>query len=74
MDGNTIAQDVLAYLANERIELSEDLGQAETVLREQLLKIGAAALERHLGQRKLGYEGSSRACACTAQKTASCRI
>lgn len=64
MNLTTIAQDVLAYLANEGIELSEDLGQAETVLREQLLKIGAAALEQHLGQRKLGYEGSSRACAC----------
>lgn len=64
MDGTTIAQEVLAYLANEGIELTEDLGEAETVLREQVLKIGAAALEQHLGQRNLGYQGSSRPCGC----------
>ncbi len=60
MDGITIAQEVLAYLANEGIELSEDLGQAETLLREQLLKIGSASLELHLSRYKLGYQGSSR--------------
>ena len=64
MDGITIAQDVLAYVANEGIDLSEDLGQAETLLREQMLRIGAKALELHLSRYKLGYEGSNRSCPC----------
>ena len=64
MDGTTIAQEVLAYLVQEGVELSEDLGEAEAVLREELLKIGARALGLHLEGRKLGYEGSSRVCVC----------
>lgn len=64
MDGITLAQEVLAYLAGEGIELSEDLGEAETVLRERLMAIGTQALEMHLEKRKLGYEGCSRRCRC----------
>ncbi len=64
MDGTTLAQEVLAYLATEGIELSEDLGEAETVLRDRLMAVGARALELHLQGRKLGYEGSSRRCSC----------
>jgi len=64
MDGTTIAQEVLAYLAVEGIELSEDIGKAEAVLQAQVRRIGARALELHLQGRKLGYEGSSRACSC----------
>lgn len=32
MDGTTIIQQVLTYLAEEAIELLEDLGQAEAVV------------------------------------------
>lgn len=64
MDGTTLAQEVLTYLVGEGIELSEDLGEAETVLRDRLMAIGAQALQRHLEARKLGYEGSSRRCSC----------
>ena len=64
MDGTTLAQEVLAYLVGEGIELSEDLGEAETVLRDRLMAVGARTLELHLEGRKLGYEGSSRPCSC----------
>lgn len=64
MDGTTLAQEVLTYLVGEGIELSEDLGEAETVLRDRLMAIGAQALQRHLETRKLGYEGSTRPCSC----------
>ena len=64
MDGTTLAQEVLAYLAGEGIELSEDLEEAETVLRDQLLAIGAQVLQKRLETQKLGYEGSSRRCSC----------
>jgi hypothetical protein len=53
---------VLGYLTNEGIELSEDLALAETVVRDQVLKIGAQVLERHLSHYRLGYEGSSGPC------------
>ena len=64
MDGTTIAQEVLAYLVQEGVKLSDDLGEAEAALREPLLRIGARALRLHLEGRKLGYEGSSRVCPC----------
>ena len=64
MDGNTLAQEVLAYLAGEGIELSEDLGEAEKALRDRLMGVGARALELHVEGRKLGYEGASRRCSC----------
>ena len=64
MDLTRIAQEVLGYLAAEGIELSDDLGATEEVLRDQLLRIGASALELHLNQRKLGYQGPHRPCCC----------
>ena len=64
MDVTTIAQEVLAYLVQEGVRLSDDLGEAEAVLREEALKIGGRALQLHLEGRKLGYEGSSRVCVC----------
>ena len=64
MDGITLAQEVLTALAKDGIELSEDLGEAETVVREQILALGAQTLQLHLEKRKLGYEGASRPCAC----------
>jgi len=64
MDVTTIAQEVLAGLASEGMEMPEDLGEAEKVLRERMLTIGAQALQLHLEKRKLGYEGSHRPCSC----------
>jgi hypothetical protein len=64
MDDTRIAQEVLAYLAGEGIELSEDLTQVEQVVLEQMRRIGAWVIESHLARQRLGYEGSSRACAC----------
>jgi len=64
MDLTTIAQEVLQFLASEGVALSEDLEQAEQVLREQVTRIGAEALRVHLDSRRLGYEGSTRSCAC----------
>ncbi len=64
MDLTEIAQEVRAFVVAEGIELSEDLGQAEAVMQEQMRRIGARALELHLAEHKLGYEGSSRACRC----------
>jgi len=64
MDLTTIAQEVLSFLASEGVDLSEDLEQAEQVLRENLMRIGAEALRVHLGSRRLGYEGSARPCSC----------
>jgi hypothetical protein len=62
MDLTTIAGEVLAFIASERVELTDDIHQAEAVIRDQVLRIGAAALERHLSGRRLGYEGSGRPC------------
>lgn len=64
----TIAQEVLDFVSAEGIELPEDLNQAETVLREQAMRIGACALELHLTGKKLGYEGSSRPCSCGGEQ------
>lgn len=64
MDVTTIAQEVLAYWAAEGLELSDDLGEAEAVLRERMLQLGAQALELHLGRVKLGYQGACRPCSC----------
>lgn len=64
MDLNRIAQEVLGFLAVEGIALSDDLKQVESAIQEQVRRIGARAMELHLGQQKLGYEGSSRACSC----------
>lgn len=64
MDRTTIAQNVLAYLASEGVTFTEDLGQVEQVLREQMLAIGAEALRLHVQERRAGYEGSTRGCSC----------
>jgi hypothetical protein len=64
MDITTIAQDVLELFLSEGITLSLLVGQAETVLRDRMFDIGRAALQKHLNSQPLGYEGSSRACAC----------
>lgn len=64
MDRTTIARDVLAYVVNEGMALTGDLGQVEQVLREQVLKIGAEALRLHVQDQRGGYEGSRRRCPC----------
>lgn len=68
MDVTRIAREVLEFIAAEGIKLSEDLNAAEGVVREQVLRIGARALELHLADKPLGYEGSSRACTCGADQ------
>lgn len=62
MDATTIARGVLAMLAAEGVELTADLTALETTVRDAVLRIGAAAVELHLADKPLGYEGSSRAC------------
>ena len=62
MDVTTVAQDVLALIEFEGICLSDDLGELERIVRDKVLQIGAKAIELRLSGRKLGYEGSSRAC------------
>jgi hypothetical protein len=62
MDLTTVAQDVLALLAAEGVSLSDDLTEAERVIRDAVMRVGARALEAHLARAPLGYEGSSRAC------------
>ena len=48
MDGTTIAQEVFAYLAKERIELSEDLGQRADHRAFVALRWGEEPLEDRL--------------------------
>jgi len=64
MDGFTLAQEVLTELAEDGIERSEDPGEAETVVRERMLALGAQTLQLHLEKRKVGYAGASRPGAC----------
>jgi hypothetical protein len=64
MDITTMAQDVRAYLAVEGLELTEDVGVAEQIVREKMLALGQEVLQQHFAERKLGYEGSSRVCPC----------
>lgn len=64
MDDTGIAEEVLAYLRAEGVELTEDLTQVEKVLREQMQRIGARVIELHLGGRRLGYHGASLPCRC----------
>lgn len=68
MDRTTIAREVLDFIRSEDIELPEDLNLAEGVIREQIMQIGACALELHLATKKLGYEGSSRSCRCGGEQ------
>ena len=62
MDRNTLAGYVLEMMAGEGLALTDDLEQAERVILDTVRGVGARALELHLEQRPLGYEGSSRAC------------
>lgn len=62
MDFTTVAQDLLAMLAAEKGTLSDDLTQLEQTVRQAVLRVGAKAVEMHLAGKRLGYEGSSRAC------------
>lgn len=62
MDTTTVATDVLALIAAEGVCLSDDLTEVEERVRQAVLRVGAKAVELHLAARKLGYEGSSRAC------------
>jgi len=62
MDLTTVAEDLLALLKEEGVLLSDDLTQLEQAVREMLMRIGAKAVELHLADKPLGYEGSSRAC------------
>jgi len=64
MDRTTMAENMLACLAAEGVELNGDLGQVESVLRGEVLKIGAEALRLHVQKVRGGYEGSSRPCSC----------
>lgn len=64
MDDTTIAQDVLTHLMDRGVQLSDDPGQVEQAVLDEVRLIGAQAMELHLGQQNLGYEGSSRACPC----------
>jgi len=69
MDITTTAQDVLKLLAAEGQSLPADVNQAEKMIQDKTRQIGQAALQMHLSdQKKLGYEGSSRACECGANQ------
>jgi hypothetical protein len=62
MDRITLAGHLLELMAAEKVDLTDDLEQAEKIIRQTVLEIGAKALELHLGRQPLGYEGGSRAC------------
>jgi hypothetical protein len=62
MDITTLAREVLNLVCAEGIVLTEDLTALETAIRHAVLRVGAAAVELHLADKPLGYEGSSRAC------------
>jgi hypothetical protein len=62
MELNTVAREVLGLIHAEGIVLSDDLSQVEQVVRQAVFRIGAKAIELHLAEKKLGYQGSSRPC------------
>lgn len=62
MELNTVAREVLALILAEGVVLSDNLTDVEQVVRQVVHRIGAKAIELHLSEKKLGYEGSSRAC------------
>lgn len=65
MDITTTAQDVLHLILSEGESLPEDVNAAEKIIQDKTRQIGQAALQLHLSnQKKLGYQGSSRACEC----------
>ena len=64
MNLTQIAEQVLAFVAADGVLLSEDLTQVEAALLTQVRRIGAKAVELHLGRQKLGYVGAARPCPC----------
>jgi hypothetical protein len=64
MNLTEIAEQVLDYLTSEGIVLGDDLTQVETLMVQQVRRIGAQAIELHLAGRRLGYEGCCRPCPC----------
>src|SRR4051794_5472978 len=61
-DEASTARALLALIATDGVPLSDDLGEVERQVRQAALRVGARAMELHLAGRRLGYEGSSRAC------------
>jgi len=59
-----IAEAVLGFCAQDGILLLDDLTQVEEAVLGVVRRIGAKAVEVHLGRQKLGYEGARRPCAC----------
>jgi hypothetical protein len=64
VDTTAIAREVLRFLESDGVLLSGDLAQVEEVVLTQVRRIGARAIELHLGGQKLGYEGARRPCGC----------
>src|SRR6185295_11007390 len=64
MDVTKLAQDALTRFSELGITVSEKIGEAARAIRDFLHQLGAQMLELHLAGKKLGYEGSSRACSC----------
>jgi hypothetical protein len=62
MDLTTVARSLLDLMSAEGASLTEDVNELERVLREQAHRVAARAAELHLDGKRLGYEGSSRAC------------
>jgi len=64
MNLTEIAEAVLGFCAQDGILLLDDLTQVEEAVLGVVRRIGAKAVEVHLGRQKLGYEGARRPCAC----------
>jgi hypothetical protein len=64
VDLSEIAEAVLAFCAQDGVLLSDDLTQVEAAVLVAMRRIGARAVEVHLGRQKLGYEGVQRPCVC----------
>jgi len=59
-----IAEAVVAFCAQDGVLLTDDLTQLEEAVLTAVRRIGAKAVELHLGRRKLGYAGANRPCPC----------
>ena len=64
MDLSEVAQAVLAFCAQDGVALTDDLTQVEAAVLAAVRRIGAKAVELHLGRQKLGYTGQRRVCVC----------
>jgi len=64
MDVTKIAQDVQAWIRDQAVAVGDDLTQIEAIVVPLMRLITAQVMEGLLAERPLGYEGSSRACAC----------